>query len=152
MITPGKRIIAIALTALCAAFLTAGCGKEQPSSASVPPPAESSDLSGMITISTRYGDLYFSNQWEDRLRIDQSSSGSTEVVSFTAVLGEQEYPLFQLEIADSTNDPGAVGMLTDSSGVRRDVFVSMDPLPEGEQLDQLYAMRDGLNDLIDNLK
>lgn len=145
-----RRLTAAALAVLCV-LLAAGCARKHPSTAA-PTPQKDGDLNDMMTISTRYGDLYFSDQWEDSLRVEQSSSGSTELVSFIAVLDEGEYPLFQLEIADSTNEPGAVGMLTDRQGVRRDVFVSMEPLPEGQQIDQLYAMRDGLNDLIENLK
>lgn len=146
-----RRLTAAALAVLCVLLLAAGCARKHPSAAA-PIPQKDGDLNDMMTISTRYGDLYFSDQWEDSLRVEQSSSGSTELVSFIAVLDEGEYPLFQLEIADSTNEPGAVGMLTDRQGVRRDVFVSMEPLPEGQQIDQLYAMRDGLNDLIENLK
>lgn len=146
-----RRSAAAALAVLCVMLLTAGCSKK-PASTAEPIQKESGDLSNMMTISTRYGDLYFSDQWEDSLRVEQSSSGSTELVSFIAVLDEGEYPLFQLEITDSTRAPGAVGMLSDRQGVQRDVFVSMEPLPEGQQIDQLYAMRDGLNDLIENLK
>lgn len=105
-----------------------------------------------MTISTRYGDLCFSDQWGEDLHVEQSSSGSTEIAAFTADIDGQTYPLFRVEIVDSAGDPSAVGTLTDSQGVRRDVFVSMDPLPEEEQPDQLYAMRDGVNDLIDQLQ
>ena len=98
-----RRLTAAALAVLCVLLLAAGCARKHPSAAA-PTPQKDGDLNDMMTISTRYGDLYFSDQWEDSLRVEQSSSGSTELVSFIAVLDEGEYPLFQLEIADSTNE------------------------------------------------
>lgn len=147
----GKRRIAAVLAGLCAVLLAAGCTKT-PASAQETPAAGDSDPVTLMTISTRYGDLCFSDQWGESLQVEHSSSGSTEIVAFTADIGGQTYPLFRVEIVDSAGDPSAVGTLTDSQGVRRDVFVSMDSLPEEELPDQLYAMRDGVNDLIDQLK
>ena len=147
----GKRRIAAVLAGLCAVLLAAGCTKT-PASAQETPAACDSDPVTLMTISTRYGDLCFSDQWGESLQVEHSSSGSTEIAAFTADINGQTYPLFRVEIVDSAGDPSAVGTLTDSQGVRRDVFVSMDPLPEEEQPDQLYAMRDGVNDLIDQLK
>ena len=147
----GKRRIAAVLAGLCALLLAAGCTKT-PASAQETPAAGDSDPVTLMTISTRYGDLCFSDQWGESLQVEHSSSGSTEIAAFTADIDGQTYPLFRVEIVDSAGDPSAVGTLTDSQGVRRDVFVSMDPLPEEELPDQLYAMRDGVNDLIDQLK
>lgn len=147
----GKLRMSAVLAGLCVVLLAAGCTKK-PASTQETPPAGDAEPVSLMTISTRYGDLYFSDQWEDSLQVEQSSSGSAEIVTFTADIDGQTYPLFRLEIVDGTDDPNAVGVLTDRQGVRRDVFVSMDPLPEGELPDRLYAMRDGLNDLIDHLK
>lgn len=143
-----KRRIVSALLGLCIVLLAAGCGK-QPASARETPPA------GLMTISTRYGDLCFSDQWGEDLHVEQSSSGSTEIVAFAADIDGQTYSLFQVMIvgdAEDCDDSDAVGVLTDRQGVRREVFIRMDPLPEGEQPDRLYAMRDGVNELIDHLK
>lgn len=143
--------MAAVLAALCAALLTAGC-VQKPAAAQETPSAADTAPVGLMTVSTRYGDLHFSDRWGESLRIEQSSSDSTEIAVFTAVIDGQTYPMFRVEIVDSAGDPDAVGTLTDRQGVRRDVFVSMTPLADGEYPDRLYAMREGVNDLIDELK
>ena len=149
-----KRRIVSVLLGLCIMLLAAGCGK-RPASARETPPVGDAGPDGLMTISTRYGDLYFSDQWGEDLHVEQSSSGSTEIVAFAADIDGQTYSLFRVMIvgdAEDCDDSDAVGVLTDRQGVRREVFIRMDPLPEGEQPDRLYALRDGVNELIDHLK
>lgn len=100
----GKRRIAAVLAGLCVVLLAAGCTKT-PASAQETPAAGDSDPVTLMTISTRYGDLCFSDQWGESLQVEHSSSGSTEIAAFTADIDGQTYPLFRVEIVDSAVDP-----------------------------------------------
>ena len=108
-----------------------------------------------MVISTEYGDLYYPRQWEDWLKTEQSMEGESLNISFSAQIHDVEYPMFQVTVGESGETE--VGELTDSSGVRRTVYIKMDELQEGnglseEEQQRFYAMQEGLNDIIDHLK
>lgn len=108
-----------------------------------------------MTINTDYGDLYYPEQWNDYLVTEQSWEGENLIVSFSAKINETEYPMFQVTIGDS--DAAEVGELTDSSGTKRAVHMSVIEIEASDELSQieqkrLYAMQEDLNYLIDSLK
>lgn len=154
--TKSKILFAnVLLALLCVALPMTGCAKEEPTKPSAEPTQaepKTDKHDDMMTVSTRYGDLYFSDQWEDSVKVEQNSGERSEVLVFTGVIDGKEYPLFRVEIIDGADGSDAVGKITGEDGVERNVFVSMEPMPQGECPEQLYAMRDGVNDLIDNLK
>lgn len=108
-----------------------------------------------MVIHTEYGDLYYPEQWSEYLKTEQNMNGDTLQVSFLAHLGDKDFPMFQVTIGDS--DDTEVGKLTDNSGTERIVYmkvielVGMEGLSETEQ-QQIYAMQEELNYVIDNLK
>ena len=107
-----------------------------------------------ITISTDFGDLCYPEQWSDYLKTDQEVENDSLIVSFSAVINETEFPMFEVTIGSS--EDAFVGELTDASGTKRSVYMSVveiepsDVLSEEEQ-QRLYAMQEDLNYLIDHL-
>ena len=107
-----------------------------------------------ITISTEFGDLCYPEQWSDYLKTNQEVENDSIIVSFSAMIGETEFPMFQVTIGNS--EDALVGELTDNSGTKRNVYMSVfeiepsDMLSDEEQ-QRLYAMQEDLNYLIDHL-
>lgn len=107
-----------------------------------------------ITISTELGDLYYPEQWADYLETSQEWEDDSLIVSFSAKIDESEFPMFQVTIGSSEDT--LVGELTDDSGTKRNVYMSVeeietsDALSEEEQ-QRLYAMQEDLNYVIDHL-
>ena len=94
-----KRTVWMIACALLVSMLAAGCSsnaedaKQEPSAAPV---------NEEIVIGTPYGDLYFPNQWEEYLKIDQSKAADRVEVTFSAKISDQVFPLFAIVIGGDT--------------------------------------------------
>ena len=110
---------------------------------------------GTIEISTKFGKLYYQDQWEDFMRVEIMETDSRATVAFVAEIENVRYALFQLVLGQG--DGEAVGQITDDQGVKHDVFVTMeeisgiDSLTEGEQ-NRLFAMQEEINYIIESLE
>ena len=108
-----------------------------------------------IVINTKFGNLYYQDQWEDFMQIEQSEGDTYVIVAFEADIDGIRYPLFHLTIGEGEGEP--IGQITDAQGVKRDVFVHMEEigiiseLTEGEQ-NRLFAMQEEINYVIENLE
>lgn len=107
-----------------------------------------------VTISTELGDLYYPEQWSDYLETSQEWENDSLVISFSAKIRETEFPMFQVTIGNSEDT--LVGELTDSSGTKRNVYMSVVEIEPSEELSEeeqqrVYAMQEDLNYLIDHL-
>lgn len=108
-----------------------------------------------IVVATKFGKLYYQDQWEEFMRIAQVEEGNNVTVSFAAEIGDNRYPLFNVIIGRGEGEP--VGQITDDQGMQRNVFVYMEDivgieeLPEGEQ-NRLFAMQEDINFVIENLE
>lgn len=107
-----------------------------------------------VTISTELGDLYYPEQWSDYLESSQEWENDSLVISFSAKIREAEFPMFQVTIGNS--EDALVGELTDSSGTKRNVYMSVVEIEPSEELSEeeqqrVYAMQEDLNYLIDHL-
>ena len=76
-------------------------------------------------------------------------------LGFAAAVNGQEYNLFKVMICDAEGD--SVGTVTDDAGQTRNVFVDVPELPDLSDLNedeqnQLYAMQEAVNALIENLQ
>lgn len=126
---------------------------EAPTEAPTEVPTEPDD--GRVRVYTKYGKLYYQDQWVDFMRTVQTEEGKNLVVSFVAEFDGVKYPLFQLIIGECDGDP--IGQLTDDQGVKHNVFVAMEEigeltqLTEGEQ-NRLFAMQEEINFIIENLE
>ena len=108
-----------------------------------------------MEIKTKYGMLHYPDQWREFAKIEQSEEGDVVSVSFTAVINENEYPLFTVNIGGG--DGSEVGKLTDAEGKERIVYINASEIKEEEALDaneqnRLYAMQEDINYVVDHLK
>lgn len=110
-------------------------------------------------IKTTYGVLYFPNQWEDYVQVDQAQENESVEVAFSGKIKEDAelVPLFSIIIGDDAGDAAAAGKLTGDDGVQRMVSVKIEEIVEDDSLSEteqnrLYAIQEELNYLIDNLK
>lgn len=166
------KVLSCLMTALLTGLLLAGCasgddGKSDAESASDTELSAENDRgqslgsqgsaasSEEMTIETEYGNLQYPVQWREYVEAIPAQSDSSEKVSFTATISGERFFLFEVSIGDG--DGERVGTITDGTGTSRDVFVRMgeisgiDGLTDSE-IDRLYAMQEGVNDLIDNLR
>jgi hypothetical protein len=108
-----------------------------------------------IAVRTKYGSLFYQDQWEECMVVTQTDDSACVTVVFEAEINEVCYPLFRIVIGEAEGDP--VGYLTDAQGSQHTVFVYPDEIGEyaaltdGEQ-NRLYAMQEEINFLIENLK
>lgn len=119
-----------------------------------PQNAEVTEDGGMMEVGTEYGTLYYPARWKDALVTAQEKSEETLTVDFSASVEGKEYRLFQVVIGGQEGD--SAGMLTDNAGTARNVQLSVEEISgieelSEEQQNQLYAMQEGVNDLLENL-
>lgn len=108
-----------------------------------------------VLIHTKYGDLYYQEQWEEFMFVETVDNGTYIIVAFEAEVESVRYPLFHLTIGQIEGD--SIGQITDEQGNKHDVAVFMEEvdglhnLTEGEQ-NRLFAMQEEINYLIENLE
>ncbi len=108
-----------------------------------------------MVIETKYGNLHYNDQWREFVKIEQSEDGDVVSVAFTAVINDNEYPLFVVNIGGG--EGSEVGKLTDADGKERIVYIKASEIKEEEALDaneqnRLYAMQEDINYVVDHLK
>lgn len=108
----------------------------------------------MMEVETEYGTLYYPARWKDALVTAQEKSDETLTVDFSASVEGKEYRLFQVVIGGQEGD--SAGILTDDTGNQRNVQLSVEELSGIEELseegqNQLYAMQEGVNDLLEHM-
>lgn len=162
-----KKLIAAALIALlCFSMAACGTGDDKDavqgseissdsSAVQSETDGSSEDESSLMTIETQYGSLYYPAEWEDALETSETLEDETDSVVFAVTADDQEYTLFIVMICDAEGD--SVGAVTDDSGQTRNVFIDISELPDlsdlsEEEQDQLYAMQEAVNVLIENLQ
>lgn len=110
---------------------------------------------GLSEISTEFGTLYFPSEWIDDVLTQEEDGDSSCSVTFSAEIDGARYELFTVSIDE--NEENSVGTLTDADGNARAVSIEaydlgdLSALSEEEQ-DQLYAMQEALNVVVENLK
>ena len=122
--------------------LFAGCGKKTPESTadpavnqseSTPPEEEIEDTTTLSEINTDFGTLYIPQKYEQLLKAEVDDLRIDKEVGQLA------------------------GTLTDKRGTSRDVYVTVYDLGDISELaqdkqDQLYAMQEAVNVVVENLK
>ena len=163
---PKKLIAAALITLLCFSMAACGTGDDKDAAQGSEISSDSSavqsetdgsseDESSLMTIETQYGSLYYPAEWEDALETSETLEDETDSVVFAVTADDQEYTLFIVMICDAEGD--SVGTVTDDSGQTRNVFIDISELPDlsdlsEEEQDQLYAMQEAVNVLIENLQ
>lgn len=108
-----------------------------------------------MTVEAQYGLLFYPAKWNGLLVTSESVADEIDSVIFAAAVNGQEYNLFKVMICDAEGD--SVGTVTDDAGQTRNVFVDIPELPDLSDLNedeqnQLYAMQEAVNVLIENLQ
>lgn len=155
-------ILAVCLAAALIYIATSKASpqKEQTAQPSLPPatvPTEGEVLPpdrSMMTIETEYGELTYPAAWKDYLRTEQKREGNNLKVTFSADCGGALYELFVVTIGEL--DDTVLGVVKDTGGVSRNVYVSVSDLPDLSALDEqsqntVFAMQEGVNELIEGL-
>ena len=140
--------------------LFAGCGKKTPESTadpavnqseSMPPEEEFEDTTTLSEINTGFGTLYIPQKYEQLLKAEVDS----DTIKFITEQDGKTYTLFDLRIGKEFGQ--LAGTLTDKRGTSRDVYVTVYDLGDISELaqdkqDQLYAMQEAVNVVVENLK
>lgn len=140
--------------------LLAGCGKKTmestadsvvKASESAPPEEETEDLSKLSEINTDFGTLYIPQKYEQLLKTEVDN----DTIKFITEQDGKTYILFSLSIGEEAGQ--LAGTLTDKRGTSRDVYVTVYDLGDISELaqdkqDQLYAMQEAVNVVVENLK
>ena len=140
--------------------LFAGCGKKTPESTadpavnqseSMPPEEEFEDTTTLSEINTGFGTLYIPQKYEQLLKAEADS----DTIKFITEQDGKTYTLFDLRIGKEFGQ--LAGTLTDKRGTSRDVYVTVYDLGDISELaqdkqDQLYAMQEAVNVVVENLK
>ena len=140
--------------------LFAGCGKKTPESTadpavnqseSMPPEEEFEDTTTLSEINTGCGTLYIPQKYEQLLKAEVDS----DTIKFITEQDGKTYTLFDLRIGKEVGQ--LAGTLTDKRGTSRDVYVTVYDLGDISELaqdkqDQLYAMQEAVNVVVENLK
>ena len=108
----------------------------------------------LMQIDTEYGTLSYPTEWKDALSTSESNENGFLTITFTANVGGQTYTLFNVMINSKEGD--SVGTIKADDGTVRNVFTEIKELPDisglsEEDQNQLYAMQEGINVLIENL-
>lgn len=159
MLKAKSHIVIISCVALICIIFT-GCAtdnlkSDSSGSVSLVENSDAGETINNIVINTDYGDLYYPEQWSEWLVTEQSKEDESLIVSFSALIDDVEYLMFQVTIGNS--DDVEVGEITDHSGTKRTVYMQLIEIEENDELTEseqqrLYAMQEDLNYLIDNLK
>ena len=140
--------------------LLAGCGKKTmestadsvvKASESAPPEEETEDLSKLSEINTDFGTLYIPQKYEQLLKTEVDN----DTVKFSTEQDGKTYILFSLSIGEEAGQ--LAGTLTDKRGTSRDVYVAVYDFGDISELaqdkqDQLYALQEVVNVVVENLK
>ncbi len=165
------RKIAAVLAMLLLIMAFTGCQKSDGQTTGTTAPAPAPESSGqteptveptyppapenMVAVTTSFGQLFYQDQWLELMHIEQKLEGQTLTVEFYGTVEGEHYPLFNFIIGDYEGEP--VGTMTDLQGTQRTVYIQMLEMVDISQLedthqDRLYAMKEELNIILENLK
>lgn len=150
----------ILLAICCFIGLLTGCGRNATNPAanpneSVPPEDETESMGRLSEITTDFGTLYIPQKYEQSLQTEISSGNGSVTVNFSAEQDGKKYTLFNLNIGEGAGE--LAGTLTDKNGTSREVYVTVYDLGDisglsQDKQDQLYAMQEAVNVIVENMK
>ena len=114
------------------------------------------DTTEAVTEMTEYkskvGNLSYPAEYKDDYVINEREEEDNHIVEFNANINGKDYLLFNLIIVE---DGDSEYTITDSDGNRRYVEVDMPQIDETdlseEELDRIYSLQEGVNDILDSL-
>ena len=166
-----KRLLAAMLCVVCVGMALSGCGK-RPAGPEVKPPTEQDPASVSdpaegqspasdpidaeqmkdLEIVTERGTVRFPASWGDSLTTSTEESEERSVVTFSANLDSGVFRIFDIILDGNADD--AIGSVT-KDGTTYYAHLDVEELEEGtvsaDEQDQIYAMQEDVNYLIENL-
>lgn len=151
----------ITLLIICSLVgLFTGCDKKTEDSVSasginISSAEESENTDNLAEVQTNLGTFYIPQKYEQVLQITTNDTDNGGTVRFSTEQDEKSYSLFELSIGDETGQ--LAGSITDPNGTSRSVFVTISDLGDISSLsqdkqDQLYALQETVNVVVENLK
>lgn len=148
-----RNWIAFALMTVLLIGILAGCGARNKAEGSIPI-GDTLDLSAVAGVQTDFGTLFVPEQYLPAMKSDIKMEDDGCVVRFSTEQDGKSFDLYSIAIGVESGE--YVGELTDDSGVKRAVYVELFELDmdgrSPEQQDQLYALQESVNAVIENLK
>lgn len=108
-----------------------------------------------MVIHTKYGELYYPEQWKEYLNMETEEAEDSVKIVFQANINDTMYPLFEVTIG--AENGALVGQVVDADGEKHDVYMHAEEVEEidnlsQEEQDRLFAMKEGLNYIIEYLE
>lgn len=118
-------------------------------------PVETTVRYDIVVVNTPYGDICYQEQWSEHMVVEQVEEDELLRVSFLAEFNGLKYALFDLMIGVGEDE--AVATITDAAGTVRNVgvnFLELGEFPElsEDEQNQLYAMQEDINYVIENIE
>ena len=131
-------------------FIFTGCNGKSNTNES-----QTENTNSLAEIKTGMGTLYIPEKYEQRIQTTITKGKDSCTVDFFSVLDEKQYDLFRVSIGEEIGQ--RVGTITGKKNVSRDVFVEVYDLGDlsglsRDKSDQLYAMQESVNTIVENLK
>ena len=150
---------AVAMIACFVMFVGCGGKSRNDSASTEAAPAETSTADPAAAIETTFvvetpcGNLTYPETWKEQLQTEISETEVGCDASFFTTIGGQQFRLFTVRIGGEDN---SAGTLTAADGTVRNVSLDVPDLGDISALsqndqDQLYAMQEGLNVVVENL-
>ena len=111
--------------------------------------------SKLSEIKTGLGTLYIPKKYEKLMQTTINDGDNSCTIDFFSVLDGKQYDLFEISIGEEKGQ--YVGTITGKKGDSHNVFVEVydlgdiSGLPQ-DKSDQLYAMQEAVNTVVENLK
>ena len=113
------------------------------------------ETSKLSEIKTGLGTLYIPKKYEKLMQTTINDGDNSCTIDFFSVLDGKQYDLFEISIGEEKGQ--YVGTITGKRGDSHNVFVEVydlgdiSGLPQ-DKSDQLYAMQEAVNTVVENLK
>lgn len=107
-----------------------------------------------VPVKTPYGTLYYQDQWQECMVVEQIEGDGFITVIFEAEINAVRYPLFKLMIGSDPEQ--SIATVTGDDGQQYGVSVVLDEIGiydalSSEQQNRLYAMQEEINFILANL-
>lgn len=121
------------------------------SSKTAEPDASLAPEQPMMQIETDYGAITYPAEWKEALIVDESQQENGVTLVLSTEVDGTKYELFKVSIGEGPGD--RYGTVTAPDGTEQPVFIEIHELPDlsalsPEDQDRLYAMQEGVNDVI----
>lgn len=144
-----KLVVPILVLCIVACVFTGCNGKSNINESQV------EETNSLSEIKTGFGTLYIPKKYEQLIQTTITEGNDSCTVDFFSILDGKQYDLFKISIGEENGQ--YAGTITGKKNASHDVFVEVCDLGDISRLpqdkaDQLYAMQEAVNTVVENLK